>query len=297
VDVTTDRALSTVLDVTLCLILVSASVLTLVRIPARTPTNSTLDPTPTVLATSTATVNYSLAPSRSTERGTPAASRATDDGLERTAHGTLAGLLAAAAVSNATGGGRPLSPSGDGFERAVTAAVRNATGRRSRRIQVLAVWRPFPGARLVGRVVVGSDPATSEDVHATTLTVPSGFPSVRQRASRAARERGYNGVARVVAGGVVTGAFDANGTSVALAGPTPTARTTASRYRRFVHRYGVTVVRTGGRLDVERSNRRLKRTLARSFAATLRDRFDSPGAAAGNVSLGRVRLVVRTWST
>lgn len=174
--VVTDRAVSTVLDVSACLLLVSAAVLTLLQAPVAGP-----DPAAdraaevaTTLSGATATVSY---PS---------------GGGRRRAHGTLAGLLADAAVSNAT------PDTGVPFRAAVENATRPLLGDTGWRGQVVVTWQPYAGAE-AATVSVGDDPPPGVDVHVATTTVPSGVAPAREEAARAAERRGFDGVAAVVA--------------------------------------------------------------------------------------------------
>lgn len=172
-----DRAVSTVLDVSVALLLVGASVLTLLNTPAPEPdpAEDRAEEVATTLAGSTATVRF-------------------EDGEgTRTVHGTYTGLLADAAVSNRT------PTSGRGLRTAVANATRPVLGGRGWRAQVVATWRPFEGADDVAQVRVGSTPPVGVDVHAATMAVPSGFDPVRDEARIAAERDGFDGVAAVLA--------------------------------------------------------------------------------------------------
>lgn len=225
--VVTDRGVSTVLDVSVCLLLVGAAVLTLLGAPRGGPDPSAdrADEIASTLAGSTATVSYGHA------------------GENRTAHGTLAGLLADAAVSNAT------PATGQGFRSAVANVTRPALGAPDWRGQVLVTWRPYEGADGRAGVRVGWPPPSDADVHTATTHVPSGLSPVRQEAKTAAERDGYRGVAAV------------------LARSLPEA--------------------TDGEEPSEAERR---------FAADLEATYDSPDAAAREVSVGRVTITVRTWS-
>jgi hypothetical protein len=157
----TDRAVSSVLDVTVCLLLVSASAVTLVHAPDTSDHDGAdrADAVLEVLTTSTAWVEYEPATRSESE-------------ANRTAHGTLAGLLAAGAVANVTGYGEPVASSAEGFRRAVTAEVRRATARTDARVQVVARSRPVLESRARGRFAVGPSPPSSAEVHAASTTVP-----------------------------------------------------------------------------------------------------------------------------
>lgn len=173
----TDRAVSTVLDVSVCLLLVGAAVLTLLGAPAPDPDPAAgrAQEVTSTLAGSTATVSYD------------------DRGENLTTHGTLAGLLAEAAVANAT-------PTPDQqFRAAVANATRPVLAAPTWRTQAVVTWRPYEGAEAVGVMRVGREPIADADVHAATMQVPSGLPPVRQEARAAADRDGYGGVATVVA--------------------------------------------------------------------------------------------------
>ncbi|MFC4449313.1 DUF7284 family protein [Halorussus aquaticus] len=169
------RAISTVLDASLCLLLVSASALTLAATPpgpggAGTAATDpdTADESAELLATSTALVTYD------------AGSR------NRTAHDTLAGLLASAAVADAG------PASHHGFVRAVRERVGRAVRRRAVGVQVVAranestsrtvstATASTPSATPTastsnvtheGRVVAGDAPPPDADVHAAGFAV------------------------------------------------------------------------------------------------------------------------------
>lgn len=155
------RAISTVLDASLCLLLVSASAVTL----AGTPTSDssaglgsagresvgpdTADQTAELVATSTARVTYE-----------------SDDDAAKITHDTLAGLLASAAHADARG--RSLD-----FVRSVTAEV-NRTLRRytSANVGVRVVARRAEQAENSAggnRITAGTAPPPTTDVHAARL--------------------------------------------------------------------------------------------------------------------------------
>lgn len=287
----TARAISTVLDVALCLLLVSAAVLLVVQAPvdrSSTP-HDTADRTLTIVGTSTAQVNYSLTPD-------PAAGVPTGDALDRTAHGTLASLLADAAVGTVTLHGERLTRTGDGFETAVDDATRETVAQRSVRVQVTARWEPYRGAPVRGRVAVGPDPPRSTDVHLATMTVPSGMESRSATAHAAADEDGFDGVARVVARDIVRGLYPPNRTADALRAGGAVRALAERRYRRGVGLYGGDVSEPLADGDVERANERLAAAMRPAIARDLRDHFETPRGAARAVSVGAVRVTVRTWS-
>ncbi|WP_255150673.1 DUF7284 family protein [Halorarius halobius] len=285
------RAVSTALDAAVFLLLVSAAAATL-TLPTGSPAAPDATPGRTVVATTTASVHYSLAPGA---RAGPDERfpRTAGPEFRRHAHGSLAGLLADAAARNASVDGRSVDHAHDGFRRAVVAAVRNATGPRTR---VRAAWRPFPGAGVEGRVTAGPAPPADARVASETLVLDSGAPDARKRAIRAANRSGYAGVADVVATATVRALVPPAGMRLALHGDYPVDRLARHRYRRLGRLFGADVSPAVARERPAPANANLRGALAARFERTLRTRFDSPAAAARAVRVGRVRIVVRRWS-
>lgn len=287
------RAIHAVLDAALFLLLVGAAVGT-VTLPADGPARGTADASTRVVTTATDQVDYSLAPgARHADESLVRFPTATGPEFDRTAHGTVAELLAAAAVRNVTVGDEQVTRTSDDFERATAAAARNATRRR---VAVRAVWTPYPDAPVRGTVRAGSRPPATADVWATTTSIGSGAPPVRERARSAARRDGYAGVARVVAAATVRGLVPPDATRHALHADYPVSALTTYRYRRLAALLDTPVA---GALDdaaTRRANARLRAALAARFERDLRDDFDSPAAAARAVRVSEVRVVVRRWS-
>jgi len=297
------RAVSTVVDATVFLLLVGGAIATLVAGTGTMQAESHERPgsgnpaaeDARLLATTTATVDYSLAPATAAEADGVTFHRTDGSGFERTAHGTLASLLADAAVGNVASDGEQLSHASDEFERRLSSTVRDRLGRRGVRTSVEVTWEPYDDAHLVGTTRVGDEPPRDVDVHAATLTVDSGFPASRERAERAAEEDGFRGVATVVADAVVRGLFPARETQLALRGSYPGDALTAQRYRRAATLFGAeppTIEET----NVSVSNDRLRTALEDRLVADLESRFGSPGAAARAVETDTVDVTVRTWS-
>lgn len=290
-----ERAISTVVDVSLCLLLVSAAVGTLALPPAATGApHEGPDPSATVeaLATGTVSVTYDLDTGGLAAVGEEVG---TTGEVERVAHGSYAALLAEAAVENATLAGRELSGASDGFERRVaerTLTAMRATGGRTR---VTATWAPYPGAPTRGVASAGPRPPADASVAAASLTVPSRFRPTRERARRAARRDGYAGVARVLARATVAGWFPPDEARLALRGDAPVDALLAERYRRTAAILGTSVAGPVRAVEPRRANARLRAALASRYEADLRDRFDSPTEAAGAIRIAEVRVVVATW--
>lgn len=284
---------STVLDAAVCLLMVSGAVLAVTGAGAPSaPGVDRADATAETLATATASVNYTLAPGARRARDTGVAfPRTSGPAFERTDHGSLAGLLAEAAVGSPTVDGTPLTHTHDDFASAVRAAVRSEVGGD---VQVVAVWRPYPDASVGGRVAVGSRPPPGATVHAATLSLPSGVPPARADARDAAG--GYDAVARVVAVRVVAGLFPPGPARLALGGDYPVSRLVRHRYRRAAAEFGADVDGPLRRDDPHAANARLVDAVAPVLAREMRRRFETPGAAADAVRTGTVRVVVRRWA-
>lgn len=149
------RAVSTVLDATVFLLLVTASASTLTGTFPATPTDriaaESADETVETLATSTARVSYAVGDQ------------------DRTAHDTLAGLLASAARADA-GAVSPDARSA-AFVRAVTDEVNRTLGRVGVGVQVWTRWSSSGSAPTDGRLAAGRTPPSDADVHAAELVV------------------------------------------------------------------------------------------------------------------------------
>jgi hypothetical protein len=293
---------STVLDVAVCLLLVSAGVVTLVAADA--PSDAA-DPAAErraeavveTLSTSTAGVHYSLASGARPARrvlGADAVPVASGPSFERYRRGTHASLLARAAMAGVAVDGRRLTRTGDGLRRAVeneTTRSFSMTG-----AQVVAVWRPYAGAPVTARVGVGPTPPNDATVHAATTAVPSGVPSARTAATNAA-DGGYAAVADAVARAVVAGLFPPAEADLALDADYPVSALVRYRYRRAAALTGASLGDSLDDGDAARANDRLAAALSTRLERDVRARFDSPDAAARAVRTSRVDVVVRTWSS
>ena len=293
------RAVSTVLDTGLFLLLVGAAMLTLAVPPGPLPfaDADAADPTADVLATSTADVQYSLAPgAQQADDELVSFPRADGPEFDRTAHGTLADHLGTVTVGTLTVDGQRVTHTGDGFRVAVANATRTALRGRDHLAQVRVVWEPYPDAPIRGEVTVGPSPPPAMTVHTATLAVDSGLPAARQRARTAAAPGSYGSVAETVATRIVDGLFPPEAAEDALLGDYPVDRLGAYRYRRMGQLFGANVTTAVRANNVDRANAALTDALAAQLAADMRTRFESPAAAAEQVRVGTVRLTIRTWS-
>jgi len=269
------RALSTVLDVSVFLLLVSASVVTLSLAQPPAVTETDVDETATVVTSTTLAVEYEI------------------DGERRRAHGTMATLLARGAVASATVDGKRLSTASNGYRETVRDAARARLAAPDR-TQVAVRWRPYDGAPVRGEMVVGPDPPEGVDVHAATTTVPAPVP----RANASARTTaGYEGVGRAVAVTVAAGLLPSNRVDASVFRRSPTANVTVSRYRTVAAATGVDVDRPLSEGEMPTAHERVVDGLTETFVADMRERFATPQAAAEAVRTGEARIVIRRWDT
>lgn len=177
-----DRAVSTVIDVTLALVFVSAAVMILaIHLDGDTqPEPELADRTAETLAGTTVTVEYSLAGSDAV-----AGEGYSDAELQRVVHGPAAGMLGDAAVTNVSFDGEPLTDVGPILEEAVDGAVLDALAGGSDHFHAVAVWRPHAESSIRGEASAGRSVPVDADVSAVTLRVPSGVGDVSEEAARA----------------------------------------------------------------------------------------------------------------
>lgn len=243
------RAVSTVVDACLCLLLVGASVATLSTAPLPAPdpaADAAARPAAAIVATHAARVPY----------------RPTDASSARTAEGTVARLLATAAVVRDRCGA-----AGERFVDGVGAEAEAALAPVDGRTRLLARWRPYPGAP-ARTATVGPAPPPDAAVDAVELTVPV-TRADPETDLRAAARAGFEPLATAVARAVH--ARRTGDCPLAADGP-PARRRAAS------------VSSPPPQRLVDRIERALRRT------------YGTPAAAAEGVAVDRVRVVVRTWS-
>ena len=194
-----DRGVSTVIDVGMALLFITASVLVLgvylddgTGDPAReTGADATVvghsgehdglsaARATEVLSESTISVTYSVEDVRTEDDDLfdePVIADANT--YTRTDHGSPIGLLADAALANHRIDGEPVLAYGDEYEAAVDWAIRENLLGAERNFYVIAEWEPYDGARINGTATAGERPPPNADVSSTTTTVPSGFEPV-----------------------------------------------------------------------------------------------------------------------
>lgn len=258
------RGVSTVLDVAVCLVLVGAAVATLTVAP---PASEGADQPE---ADRTASLLATVTPSVSARDG-------------RVAHDTLAGHLATAAVADATISSDRLQ------ETSYPVSVRNETTNvTDERVFVTATWSVYPGSSLTGAVAAGSEPPASAETATTVVEVPSGVTAPTDDSSFAA-------LAADLATAYVRWLFPPERTDVLLRDGR-TATRTANRYRTAASALDTSVEGPLAESDVSRANGELATELETRLADELRHQYGSPSAAAEDVRIDRVEIVVRRWA-
>jgi hypothetical protein len=259
---------STVLDVSVCLLLVGVAMTTLaVGVPedgrhSADGTPDAADSSARRLATVTA--------------GVPGP-------RNRTAHGTLAHHLVQAAAANASLDGDSLT-NGD-YADSVAAET---TATTDRRVAVAAYWEPYPGAPLRGTTTAGGAPPVDADVAVTRSVVETGIDAPETTTDS------FTELARTLARAYVEWRFPPERTRAALVDGR-TASSTANRYRSMAGPLEVDVEAALTDGNARRANDRLAAALAERLEADLRERYDTPRAAAEASSPDRAVVVVRWW--
>jgi len=320
-DAPADRAISTVLDAAVFLLLVSAAVGILYTVPQTD--DGAADPdvaaeSATTLATSIETIEYAPAPDGDRE----------DAASARPDRGTIAELLAETTVANARLDGEPLTRAPNH-----EAAVRNVTRRTIHqigadvRIQVRTQWRPLPGSGLRSAILVGPSPPDDADVHAATMEIPVSTaasagptrvrwggsevpdsddgqaagnalerpPSRTESLESIARRAGCRGLGEALGARVVGSAFPPGPTEQALRADGEPTELAETRYDTTATAVDVDPGTFHAEMEPRRRNRLLATELARTFATTC-EGYDSPAIAAERAAPGTVTVSVRTWS-
>ena len=291
------------IDAAVALLLISAAVgvvVTADHSPATPSDSGRADAVADALAATTASVNHSLAPGvrqlNRSETGTDRSNWGETPDVERTAHGSLAGLLARAttATSGVVAADRHADPEAEpltrtrlGLRRSVRDAVRARTGAG---VRIDAMWQPYPEAPVGGHVGVGPEPPT-DGVHTATLVVPTGVDPIPATATV-----DFGWLGNAVADRAVEVLVPAGAARVTLRGDDPEAALVAHRYAQLAGRTNTSLAEPLATEDTAAANTRVADSLGERMAADLRRNYDHPSDAADAVSVSSVRIVVRTWS-
>lgn len=312
-----ERGTSTTLDVTLCLLLVSAAVAILAG--TAPPGDDHHDPGTAAqvadrLATTTVTVTFDPSASDALRES---ADRSVSQS-ERTVHGTPAMLLARAAVAdlrvnpapieNHTGANthtpslaaRPVGSFGHAVETHTRQALVGVDGS----VQVVARYTPIgdrartSDTAIVGRVAVGPEPPDDVDVSVRRVRVPVGTSATATPTAldRAAESGGFEALSTVLADATLDTML-----------PPPRAQwgmrddamrpAVAARFHELAASLDSPVaVEVDGRRQPTQVREALASALAAEYEVALRSRYESPTAAAAAVDPTVVTVTIRTWS-
>lgn len=314
------RGVSTVVDVTLCLALVSAAVLTIALVAETDdaePEPDRAERTAELLGATTMSVEYSVLPVRADDEFD-------DDPIdtkrayERTDHGPVAGLLASAAVANTEIDGTRLTHAGEEYEEGLDGRVSETATATDGNVHVTAVWVPYEGSSIRGDATAGSDPPADADVSSATMTVASGIDQPTESELRRAYEQDYETLTEVVSKAIVDGFFPPEETQLALERQGVERQLVEYRYERMVESfdsidgYDIDEETSRSGADASAANNELADAVASELVVSelsdlLEDELDT--AAETNhsdaervaratdelLSTGDVRIVVRTW--
>ena len=310
-----DRAVSTVADVSLALVLVLASVAVFVAFLDADETVH--DPvgashTAETLGTATLNVSYSLEPVLETESehvpavGDDDATYSAAD-LERSTHGTTMGHIARAALTDARfdlGIGEVSSPFavGDGFTETLEERLLVSLVGARFAANVTAVWEPFEGASVRGTARFGEPIPHDGQRSVVRTTVPSELPETRADAIAAVGKGGsasdnYGPVATLVAEGLIDGALGDRQRELETDGVERAV--VVSRYLQFADAVGATLESDNlerASADATALNDALVDPLATRLETELERRFGTPQEAARAVSVGEVTVAITTWT-
>lgn len=279
---------SAALDTCICLLLVSAAAITVTSVPAPSADGNAdrADAVAETLTAETADVAYRLRP-------TPDSAGELEMNAEyaRVGHGTLASLLADAAVRTVRIDGEPLTGTNEGFAAAVRETVAERLPDRTR---VVVRWEPYPGSHVGRTFAVGPTPPPDADVNAATVRAPSGVE--RPDAARAASAGGYRRLGRVVAESLVNGLLPPEKGRLALGDDAPVRGLVRHRYRRASTAYGVETDETIELGDTQAANNRIAAAMVERVAEELRRGTETPTRAVESLELDTVEISVRTWS-
>lgn len=207
---TDERAISTVLDVALALVLISASVLMLFVFLGGEDTRSDpvrADQTAETLAGTSIGVEYSMDEvlKYDDEYDDDIFADVSEDShyLDRSAHGPATGLLADAAVTNVEFWGNQWTRGGTGFERAVNGAILGAITGLNHSVRVDAIWRAHEGSGVVGEASAGQAVPPDADVNSVTFVAPSGMDDVSDELETEYDSGEFDDAAQVIAEAIV----------------------------------------------------------------------------------------------
>jgi hypothetical protein len=313
---TRHRAISTVADVSLALLVMAVAMSVILVGPESTDSphdEKTADRGAELLATSTGNTTYSLEPVLRTAREDPevreiqpmADSERDELDVNRHSHGTMAEQIATIAILNGRIDGEPFINADTDFERTLDERLRSMFGNAGMKANVTTVWRLYEGASVRGTGTFGNAPPPNRNVSATTLQVPSGFkPIDTPRPSAGNGTPDFDAVGRRLAASVVHSLLPAQQSQRALESKGPDRLLTLYRYVELAR-----IATDGSDILAQRD---LQRTSADASAANealiheladvlatehLAEDFDNPSNAVRALEPETVTITIRTWES
>lgn len=307
------RAVSTVADVSLALVILVAAItvpVTLVDLEDATHDESDGPHTAETIGASTINGTYSVKPVTEADifPGDPSEYDAED--YRRVSHGTIAGEVATSAISNVEFDVHMeparLTLEGVEYESTVDETVQTSLVESNFETNITGFWEPFGNASVRGFVAVGQQPPPDVETSLATLTVSSGMETVRDEAvSSVGGADEYDAVADIVAEAVIEGLLPELETQHAL------ERNDLERDLAMYRAKRLATVIDGispdddaivANLERERANATaiqvyLSRALSAQFETELESEYETAYDAASAVSVAEIAITVRTWET
>ncbi len=266
-----NRGVSTVADITLALLLISASVL-LIGIHLNSSDESVSDDRADQvlqsLSATTSSILYDISEENNagvstleSENFDPLGdldSAERESAYEVTTYGSSIGLLADAALTNLQIDGNQRFAYGDAYEDAVDHSIQGTHVGGEHHFYTVATWSPYDGASLNGTATAGQQPPPTGDVSSASTTVTSDVPALdpEELAREFEREEtsdigapfvddadtdGFDAVATVVAESIVEGYFPFEETQYSLESSLTERSVTVYNYKQLADSVDVTV--------------------------------------------------------
>lgn len=248
-----DRAVATVLDVGLALLLIGAAVAligtTLYGEPTPGEQPESAERTATTLVSSTITIEYDRSAVRESSAWVEPEGVADDDFVQ-TDYGPAGVLLADAAVANAHYDDTLVLEYGPALEDAVSASSSDILTGVTNNYYLLARWEPYTNSTVQGSVTAGFAPPPDRDLRQAELTISSGIDSINETAvaseyaavaTRSGNdyEDGYGVIAEAIAAEIVEGQFPPRTTQTALESQNVNRAMKVYHYQRAASALGV----------------------------------------------------------
>lgn len=321
-----DRAISTVVDVSLALLLVGVSIAVIGMHFAEQPQQhhpEDAHETASMLAGTSAKIQFSIQPITGDSEFPNTTLAVGSSDFTRDRHGSPLKLLADAAVTEMQIDGTHLTSAGTNYDSAISGEVRNRlTEAGISNAHVVALWRPYADASIVGKARAGPRPPGDAEVSITVINISSGIPPVDDGAVESAYRSGnpstkYQEAARPIAHSIVEGWLPPAKTQLALEKEGLPRDQAVYRYNRFksiLESHGHTVDYSvifsvpGGfdpkytdsmYADADKANEAIVEALTAYIGQDMRSAYDSSLSAetlGDRVSTGTVQIVIKTWS-